>query len=272
MNAKRLCSVLLGGALACGVLYGSAIYSEVRSLRSPRNGPETPATLGMPFERVVIASHDRRLEGCVVHARQEPEAERAVLIFHGAGENISDWVLPQKLLRAGGISSMVFDYSGNGDSSGMATRRNLNEDARAAYRVFVSQFPKARSRALIGFSMGNAPLLDALPELNPPPSRVVLAAAFSSVRDLAHYSFGVPAVLCALLPDVWNDVEAARKIRVPALVLHSQDDRSDPIWMGRAIFDAIPNQKQMVTLHGFRHRDGFLKKEWWAPVISFLGQ
>lgn len=162
MNAKRLCFVFLGGTIACLVLYHAAIYSEVRSLRSPRNGPETPAALGMPFERVVIPSHGRRLEGYVVHAQKEPKEERAVLIFHGAGENISDWVLPQRLLRDGGISSLVFDYSGNGDSSGIATRRNLNEDARAAYRVFLSQFPEAQSLALMGFSMGNAPMLDAL--------------------------------------------------------------------------------------------------------------
>jgi uncharacterized protein len=272
MKLRRLCFLLLGATVSCVGLYLAVVYAEVRSLRSPRNGPETPATLGIRFERVVIPSHGRRLEGYVVHARKEPHAEHAVLIFHGAGESISDWVLPQKLLRDGGISSLVFDYSGNGDSSGTASGRNLNEDARAAYAVFLSQFPEAQSRALMGFSMGNAPLLDALPELIPPPSRIVLAAAFSSIRDLVHYTFGVPAILCALLPDQWNNVRAARYVRVPALVLHSQDDRSDPIWMGAAIFRAIPDHKQMVTLHGFQHRDGYLQQDWWAPIISFLAQ
>jgi fermentation-respiration switch protein FrsA (DUF1100 family) len=167
---------------------------------------------------------------------------------------------------------LVFDYSGNGDSSGTATWRNLNEDARAAYRVFLSQFPEAQSLALMGFSMGNAPMLDALPNLSPPPSRIVIAAAFSSIRDLVHYTFGVLTIFCALLPDRWNNVRAAGDIRVPVLVLHDQDDRSDPIWMGEAIFGAISDHKQMVTLHGFRHRDGYLKEGWWAPVISFLAQ
>ena len=246
-------------------------YAQVKSLSSPRNGPETPASLGIPYDRIVFPSRRRRLEAYVVHANKERTAERAVLVFHGAGENISEWVLPQKFLRDAGISSMVFDYSGNGNSSGMATQANLNEDARSAYQAFLAQLPDAQSRAVMGFSLGNAPLLDALPGMNPPPSRVVLAAAFSSVRDLVHYTFRVPTPVCVLIPDRWNNVRAAREVRVPALVLHSQDDTADPIQMGKAVFDAIPGQKQMVTLHGFKH-NAYTNPEWWKPVVSFLAQ
>jgi hypothetical protein len=270
-KAKSVRGVILGAATAFVILYLAGMYSEVRSLSSPTTGPKTPGTLGVPFERILFLSHGRRLHGYVVHAGKDGEAERAVLIFHGAGENIADWVLSQKLLREGGVSSMVFDYSGNGDSSGLATRGNLDEDARSAYRAFVAQFPVAHTRAVMGFSMGNAPLLDALPDLSPAPSRIVLAAAFSSVRDLVHYTFGVPTILCALLPDRWNNVRAARRIRIPVLVLHSQDDRANPIWMGARIFAAIPAQKQMVTLRGFPH-NGYSKPGWWTPVISFLVQ
>ena len=271
LKFKWIGRVIFGVATAYGMLYLAGIYAEVKSLSSPKNGPQTPGTLGVPFEQIVFSSHGRRLHGYVVHSDKSRNSERAVLIFHGAGENIADWALPQKLLWEGGVSSMVFDYSGNGDSSGMATRWNLDEDARSAYDFFVSQFPTAYSRAVMGFSMGNAPLLDALPDLRPAPSRIVVAAAFSSIRDLVHYTFGVPTTVCALLPDRWNNVRAARRIRIPTLLLHSQDDRSDPIWMGTLIFDAVPGEKQMVTLHGFRHND-YLNPRWWTPVVSFLIQ
>ena len=271
MNVKRLCTMGFALAGVFLILYLAGLYAQVRFLSSPRNGAETPATLGVPFDRNAIPSHGRRLDAYVVHTDKERHTETAVLIFHGAGENISDWALPQKMLRDNGISSMVFDYSGNGDSSGMATQPNLDDDARSAYEAFVAQFPDAQSRAVMGFSLGNAPLLSALPSMDPPPSRLVIAAAFSSVRDLVHKTFRVPNVVCMLIPDRWNNVRAARNLRVPALVLHSQDDHADPIWMGKAVFDAIPDHKQMVTLHGFQH-NSYKNAAWWAPVISFLSQ
>jgi hypothetical protein len=90
------------------------------------------------------------------------------------------------------------------------------------------------------------------------PSRIVLAAALSFIRDLVHCTFGVPAISCALLPDRWNNLRAARDIRVPALVLDGQDDRSDPICVGAAIFGAMAEHRQMAKLHGFRRRVGYM--------------
>jgi hypothetical protein len=256
--------VVAGVVTAVLALLAAGFYFEVKALGSPR-----VASSSGTFPRIEITSHGRRLWGQVVRADKGGEEERAVLIFHGAGENIGHWASTQRMLREQGISSMVFDYSGNGDSDGWATLSHLDQDARAAYAVYLQQFPATHQRAVMGFSLGNAPLLAALPQWNPAPSRIVLAAAFSSLRELAHYTFGTPKAVCELMPDHWNNVRAARDVQVPALVLHSQEDRSDPIWMGAAIFHAIPGSKKMATLQGFPH-NAFSNPNWWTPVIAFL--
>jgi hypothetical protein len=79
------------------------------------NGPETPATLGLAFERLKIPSGGRLLDAYLVEASSICPSRAAVLIFHGVRETISQWIHVQRLLHDHCISSVVFDYSGNGD-------------------------------------------------------------------------------------------------------------------------------------------------------------
>src|SRR5499425_2952299 len=79
------------------------------------NGPETPATVGLTYERLKIPSGGRVLDAYLVEASSTCRSRIALLVFHGVGETISQWVQVQRLLHDRCISSVVFDYSGNGD-------------------------------------------------------------------------------------------------------------------------------------------------------------
>jgi alpha-beta hydrolase superfamily lysophospholipase len=262
-------TILLGTALGCSIAYHSA---ERRFLSTGPNGSQTPQSLGLPFERLRIVSGDRVLDGYLVRAPAIGRPETALLVFHGRGETISDWVGAMRVLYDHGISSMVFDYSGHGDSSGPGSIRHLNADAAAAYDCFVSRFPTA-SRCVLGFSMGNAPMLHAMVRFEPDPSAVVVGAAFSSLRGLLESRprwWAKPLARC--IPDAWNNVKSIARSRAPILILHSDADRADPLDMGQQLFRAAPEPKEMVVLHGMAHNAPFQDPEggWWEPVIRFV--
>ena len=192
------------------------------------------------------------------------------MIFHGVMETISEWVLAQKFLYDHCISSIAFDYSGHGDSSRPGSISHLNEDAIPAYAAFVSQFPGERL-CVLGHSMGNSPLLESLPHFRPPPSCLVVANAFSSLRD-AGRKRGTWPVLLYLIPDAWDNVENIKLVRVPLLVAYSDADTVNPPAMGQSIFESAPKPKQCAVLHGFPHNALYRAptEEWWAPVLRFL--
>ena len=103
-------------------------------LRSDRlNGTMELMLRGFPFdaERLVIASNGRRLAAVYVSAGEESPA---ILICHGVGELVEYWAKVQELLKAMGVSSLVFNYSGYGKSSGFISVGHCEEDAIAAYR------------------------------------------------------------------------------------------------------------------------------------------
>ena len=121
-------------------------------LRSDRlNGTMELMLRAFPFdaERLVIASNGRRLAAVYVSSGEETPA---VLICHGIGELVEYWGKVQGLLKGMGVSSLVFNYSGYGKSSGVITSSHCEEDAVAAYRELANR--GHRSIVLLGFSLG----------------------------------------------------------------------------------------------------------------------
>jgi len=265
-------------AIAALVLLALALYPllldrlERAMISTGPNGPETPATVGLAYERLKIPSGNRLLDAYLVEAASSCRSRAALLIFHGVGETISQWVTVQRLLYDHCISSIVFDYSGNGNSSPPGTVRNLHQDAIAAYAQFHARFASTSRVCALGFSMGNAVLLDAYTEFHPAPDCMIVGGAFSSASDGAVHAWGIPGWMAHGFPDQWNNVAAISRSHPPLLVVHSDADRTNPLWMGERIYQAAPQPKQLVMLHGLRHNAAYRGpiEQWWAPVVTFM--
>jgi hypothetical protein len=78
--------------------------------------------------RFAIQSGRNTLDAVLMKPRGETRV--AVLICHGIGETVQHWFRVQQLLAANGVASLVFDYSGYGQSSGRfgaaQSRRDLS--------------------------------------------------------------------------------------------------------------------------------------------------
>jgi alpha-beta hydrolase superfamily lysophospholipase len=261
--------IIVAMVVFVGIRRFAFLAVERRGLIGARNGPETPAAFGAPFEALSIVSGDRKLDATLVRA--ESDTAPALLIFHGTAEAISYWADTQALLRRHGITSMVFDYSGFGRSTGRATVAHLEEDANSAYAEFVRRIGRARPYVL-GYSLGTGVVFDAVERWQPAPAGVVFAASYSSARDGA-VAFGlVPRWLTFLLPDLWNIARDTRNLRQPLLVLQSDADRLFPVSMAQTVYDAASVPKQIVILRGYRHEAGHddPTDDYWAPVVRFM--
>lgn len=237
------------------------------------NGPETPASLGAPYEEVTIPSRGRRLDGYLVRAPAACKDAPAILIFHGFNETISKWAQAQKLLYDHCVSSLVFDPSGSGDSSKGASLEHLAEDTVSAYAYAQTTFPAPTRLYLLGHSMGDAVMLQAEPGFDPQPRGIIVANGFSSLHDF-YAARGVSGLMLAAMPDWWDNTRAIARVRVPVLMIHSDADKLIPTQQAQRVFDAANAPKQLVIAHGFAH-NGLRHNttlEWWTPVLKFVGE
>ena len=259
------CALAFAG---CGNRWASF---EKQSLNPGVTSNATPAQVGLAFERIAIPSGPRLLDGFVVRASLTCGQAPAVLMFHGRGETVADWIGVQRLLYDNCISSMVFDYSGHGHSTGPGTIANLNDDALAAYRAFSVEFPAPTRRCLLSHSMGGAPMLYAATRVVPAPDCVVAGSPFSSLLDMAVLG-GLPPPMRLFMTDMWDNVKTARQLKPPMLWVHSRADSTIPFDMGQRVYAVKPDPKTEVSVTGFDHNAIYQKMppQIWDPVIAFV--
>jgi alpha-beta hydrolase superfamily lysophospholipase len=273
-RVRNFLIVTLGLASAIYALYRLIFrLLEKGMLKTKPAGAETPASSGLPYEELAIQSGDRRLQAWYVPAAGSNDAGKAALIFHGIDETIADWISALGYLHEHGFSAMIFDYSGFGNSQGQATIVNLRQDSQAAYAAFLSKIPPASQKAVLGYSLGTGVLLDTAHTFATPPDVLVLVAAYSSGREAAVQLGALPAFLAFAIPDVFNNVQAVQRLlKIPLLVIHSQDDQLFPTWMSAKIHAAARSPKWLVLLQGLKHGDLVEGKagEYLAPLIDLL--
>jgi uncharacterized protein len=258
---------LLGGGIAAG--RRAAVREAASFIQVRKQGPRTPASVGLAYDAVQLESGGRTLHGFFVPA-QDPRAP-ALLVYHGNGESISSWVLALKVLHDAGVTAMVFDYSGFGNSDGPATLENLRDDGLAAWADFRARLaPDARACAY-GLSLGSAVLLDDAPHLRPPPDCVAVSGAFTSGRDVAVLQGRLPRWAAWLWPDVLDSERSVALLRTPLLIQHGERDETFPLEMARRLQAARPGA-QLVVVPGMRHADPVAhpSDREWAQVVEFV--
>ena len=97
----------------------------------------TPASAGLKFEDVGLTTSDgETIAGWYVPAVKETAT---LLYLHGNGGNIGDRVPLVSGMHRAGLSVLILDYRGYGESTGRPDEKGLVEDALAGWNYLVDQ-------------------------------------------------------------------------------------------------------------------------------------
>jgi alpha-beta hydrolase superfamily lysophospholipase len=194
----------------------------------------------------------------------------AVIVFHGNRSNVSDQHDIMETLASHGVSSFVFDYSGFGASTGRPSVRNLRQDAKAAYAMFVDSVGPTSLKFAIGTSLGAAVLLDVIPDIQGSLDGVVLVGTFASSRAVGIRQGRIPRMLAFVTPELYHNVRAAARLEKPLLVIHSDADELFPVDDAKRITDAAGGPSRLEVVPGLAHDAYLTKAAHWEPVLEFL--
>jgi len=228
----------------------------------------TPGDIGLEFEALTLTTRDdEQLDAWFIPA--DP-ARGVVLFCHGNAGNISHRLVSIQLFHELGLSVLIFDYRGYGQSTGKPTEKGTYRDADAAWDYLVEQrgIP-AEHIILFGRSLGASIAADLATRQSA--AGLILESGFTSVPDIA-------AKLYPWLPVRWfsryqyDTRKKLANIHSPVLIAHSRDDEIILYSNGERLFEAANEPKQFLQLRG-GHNDGFFVsgKDYTQGLDSFLG-
>ncbi len=215
----------------------------------------TPTNVGMDYQDVSIETTDGvTLHGWFIAGR----SSQVLLFFHGNAGNISHRLDSIGQFQDLGLSVLIIDYRGYGQSEGRTTERGIYRDADAAWRYLIEGRGIVASDIVVfGRSLG-ASVASRLAAQHQPLALIV-ESSFTSVPDIAQDIYPwLPARWLSRLSHATRDY--VRDVRCPILVVHSRDDEIIPFHHGEAIFASANEPRTLLAIRG-THNDAFLRDE-----------
>ncbi|MDL2254270.1 alpha/beta hydrolase [Ruminococcaceae bacterium OttesenSCG-928-I18] len=245
------------------------------------------------YERVEIQSRDgQKLVGMLFLA-QNP-TKKTVLAVHGYrvhGFREYLYMAPMYLEELG-MNLLLVDNYAHGDSGGRRIGFGWNDrlDCILWADWLVDRFGPESELLLQGVSMGASTVLMAAAEpLLPAQVRWVVAdCAFTSagemVRRVMTHKFFMPAfpfyhlssMYCKLLAGYYygeaDTEKMVKRIKIPVLFIHGQEDPFIPPQMSGRLYDAGPAPKEYLPVPGAAHAESYLAApgEYLAAVRRLL--
>ena len=259
----RLSIALVPISLLLACLLWLLLFVETRLVYpAPQGGNAVANDFGA--DECFFAAED----GTGLHAWffERPEAERALVFFHGNGECI-ETCGPRvgKLAEALNASVLIFDYRGYGKSDGNPVERGVVQDGVAAVDWFCERTGKNSDEVVfLGYSIGGGVAIQVAKQR--PPQAFVIVASFSSLVDVAADLLPWLPVRM-LMENRYESEKTLATLDIPLQQIHGARDRLVPLRLAERLFAAAAaSQKQLTVVPDKGHNDLDLSE--FVPTIK----
>jgi uncharacterized protein len=196
-----------------------------------------------------------RLHGWWIPARGR---ETGVLLYlHGNGVNIGANVEHANRFHRLGLSVLLMDYRGYGQSDGgFPSEQQVYADAEANWQYLTQTRQIDPQRIVIyGHSLGGAIAIN-LASQHPEAAGLIVQGSFTAIRpmvDLRMPNSIFPTDL--ILTQHFDSIRKVPNLKLPVLYIHGLEDDETPPEMTKALYEASPQPKQLYLVPGAGHNN-----------------
>jgi uncharacterized protein len=242
--------VVIAVALAIYAMAAVVMYAaQRRFIYFPEPGRTSPAAAGLPdVSERIIATPDG--EKVVAWYGKAQRGQPTLLYFQGNGGTLElrSETISRYLARGRGMFMM--SYRGFSGSTGAPSEAANVADAKLAYDTLIKDGVSPDDIILYGESLGTGVAIQVAREKKV--AGVILDSPYTSILELAsQYYPWLPVSL--LLEDRYESIRYIRDVHVPIFILHGEADDVVPVEMGRRLFAAANEPKELKTIPGGGH-------------------
>jgi fermentation-respiration switch protein FrsA (DUF1100 family) len=242
-------ALIAGGCLAISYcLIAAALFLLQRRIlfRPDRPRPDLPRIVVPGLREVTVTTPDGLPLLCWYLPPKGTSGggadDRVVLYLHGNAGHIGHRAFRLGLYHSLGWGVLLLGYRGFGGNPGRPSEAGLLIDARAGLAAIRDMgFPPDRI-LLWGESLGSGVAVSLAAEQTV--AAVLLEAPYTSIIDMGRRRFPFVPVRWLLL-DRFDSLRTIRDVHAPVMVMHGARDRIVPVEMGRAVFDAANEPKEL---------------------------
>lgn len=251
-------AALVGGVGGIGYLgYLRGRYQHSTTFLPDRYpaGVWDPGEHGLATEDVWF----RAADGVALHGWwiAHPRARGTLLYCHGSSGSIAQRVDVFRQLAKLRMNVFAFDYRGYGRSEGVPSERGLYADARAAYDHLIDERGAAPAGILLfGHSLGGAVAIQAAREREA--AGLVVESSFTDLKDMAR-SLYPQLPLHWVTRNQFRSIEKVAELTLPKLFVHGTEDGTVPFAVGRRLFEAAAEPKELYLVERAGHNDVHLQ-------------
>jgi len=233
----------------------------------------TPNELGLEYEEVSFTTKDNiTLKGWFIPNEGGVEA-KTIILLHGYPADKGN-ILPARVFLQQKYNLFLFDFRYLGQSGGKYSTAGAKEvdDLLAAIDYLKSR--GINEIGLCGFSLGGAVALMTAPKV-PEVKAIVAESSYARLDLLTQQIYALPVLKYPLgfLTGFWSKIffsidikdvspaEAVKKLTIPILIIHSENDQVIPFSHALLLQEALKNNPkaefrfQQELIHGEPERD-----------------
>jgi uncharacterized protein len=243
----------------CAFLYirqGHYIFFPDQKVRA------TPALYKLPYQDVYLPIRKSNGETEKIHGWWIPSGKKeskTLLYLHGNSANVSKEAERARLFHQLGVSILLIDYRGFGQSGGdFPSEAQVSEDTEAAWQYLV-QKQKVRPEEIFvyGHSLGGAIAIE-LALHHPEIPGLIIESAFTRARDLAVENWWTHYIpLDLLFNQRFDSIHKIASLKMPILFIHGTADTKIPYSMSQQLFATATAQKKLLLIPQGDHDHNF---------------
>ncbi len=237
-------------AVALYVIVAGVMYAaQRRFMYFPEPARSNPVAAGLKtVSEVTVQTPDG--EKLIAWYGKAAPGEPTILYFHGNGGSLELRSGTMQKYLEHGRGMFMLAYRGFSGSTGSPTEAANVADAKLAYETLVKDGVAPKDIILYGESLGSGVAVQVARDKKV--EGVILDSPYTSVVELAAAQFPwLPVGL--LLKDRYESIRYIGDVHVPVFILHGEADEVVPVAMGRRLFAAANEPKEIKTIPGGGH-------------------